>query len=200
MAQGRAGYLVHLALGAIFGIGLTLEHWLGLSQLTIALGTALIVGFACRLLAGFRNRSLGIYPLAALAGLAIGFLPFLTHVALESLFMWMGAFANRLVEIDHWLALIIGSFAGTFVFGQYLMWLSIFGIEQHQAFSVLAHPGYKHFVRLRVRRDGRTIDGWVLGKVDPLNAEDPVVLIDHFTWTNHGLSTGAKSAVLRGKL
>ena len=73
--------------------------------------------------------------------------------------------------------------------------LTVFGIEQHQAFAALAHPGYKHFVRVRVRRDGSGADAWVLGKVDPLSASDPVVLVDQFSWTNDGLSAGARSAM-----
>lgn len=60
------------------------------------------------------------------------------------------------------------------------------GLEQHQALSALAHPGYKHFVRLRVRSDGSGIDAWALGRVDPLASEkkDPVVLVDRFSWKN----------------
>ena len=41
-------------------------------------------------------------------------------------------------------------------------------------------------VRLRVRRDGSRVDGWVLGKVDPLGKKDQVVLVDRFTWRNPG--------------
>lgn len=196
MAQGRSGYLVHLAIGAIYAIGLGLDRWLGIPPLAIALGTALVVAFACRMLAGFRNRALGIYPLATLAGLAMGFLPHVTHMALSYAFTKAGIDASHIMAVEPWFALVIASFSAAFVFGGYLTLLTFFGIEQHQAFSVLSHPGYKHFVRLRVRRDGRTIDGWVLGKVDPLSASDPVVLVDRFTWTNDGLSTGAKSAIL----
>jgi hypothetical protein len=73
---------------------------------------------------------------------------------------------------------------GTLALGTYLMLLTILGLEQHQALSALAHPGYKHFLRLRVRGDGSAIDGWALGRVDPLHGKDPVVLVDKFTWTN----------------
>gem|GEM_PF-430892 len=199
MARGRSGYLVHLGIGAIYAIGLGLDRWIGLSQLSIAVGTVLVTAFVCRLFAGFRNRALGIYPLATLAGLVMGFLPFLTHLLLGWALVKMGGRASYIMAIEHWVAIVIAAFGAAFVFGMYLTALTIFGIEQHQAFSVLAHPGYKHFVRLRVRRDGRHIDGWVLGKVDPLSASEPIVLVDQFTWTNEGLSTGAKSAVFRGE-
>lgn len=197
MALGRSGYLVHLAVGAIYGIGFAVERMTSLSKLTIALSMSLVLFTACRLLAGFRNRSLGIYPLATGAGLAMGFLPFLTQEGLGYALMRFGAKASRILAFEEWICIIISAFVATLVFGAYLTALTLFGIEQHQAFSALAHPGYKHFVRLRVHRDGRTIDAWVLGKVDPLNAEDPVVLVDKFRWKNEGLSTGARSAVMR---
>ena len=41
--------------------------------------------------------------------------------------------------------------------------LTLLGLEQHHAFSALSCPGYKHFMRLRVRREGDAIDGWVIG-------------------------------------
>ena len=50
--------------------------------------------------------------------------------------------------------------------------------------SALAHPGYTHFVRLRVRRDGAAIVAWVRGGVDPLDSKDPVVLVDQFSWSS----------------
>ena len=68
--------------------------------------------------------------------------------------------------------------------GVFLTALTLFGLELHRAFSALAHPGYKHSVRLRVRKDGSAVDGWVLGRVDPLGARDSVVLVDRFTWKN----------------
>ena len=193
MALGRSGYLVHLAVGAIYGIGFAVERETSLSRLSIALGMSFVLGFACRLLAGFRKKSLGLYSLATLAGLAMGFLPFLTQRLLGYALTLFGASASRIMAFEEWIGIVIAAFAATFVFGAYLTALTFFGIEQHQAFSALAHPGYKHFVRLRVRRDGRTIDAFVLGKVDPLNAADPVVLVDKFSWKNEGVSAGAKS-------
>ena len=69
-------------------------------------------------------------------------------------------------------------------FGAFLMALTILGLEHNQAFSSLAHPGYKHFLRLRVRRDGSAVDGWVLGKIDTLDPKAEIVLVDRFTWNN----------------
>jgi len=79
------------------------------------------------------------------------------------------------------LASLVG---GALLFGLYLMALALCGLEHNQAAGVLSHPGYKHFIRMRVRRDGSAIDGWVIGKVDPLCPDDKPVLVDHFTWHN----------------
>ena len=45
---------------------------------------------------------------------------------------------------------------------------------------MLGHPGFKHFVRMRVGGDGR-IDAWVIGKDDTLS-DDPPEIIDAFRW------------------
>jgi hypothetical protein len=44
----------------------------------------------------------------------------------------------------------------------------------------LGHPGFKHFVRLYVRGDGR-VEAWVIGKQDTLGEGQPR-LIDRFEW------------------
>ena len=75
---------------------------------------------------------------------------------------------------------MIGVSAGAFVFGGYLALLTVLGYENLHAFTVLDSPGFKHFVRLRVRADGRGIDGWCIGAVDPLGERGKPVLVDHF--------------------
>ncbi len=76
--------------------------------------------------------------------------------------------------------LLVYAFLGSFVFGLFLATLAVSGIELQQAFTVLGHPGFKHFVRLRVSPDGR-IDAWVIGKDDPLADAGPW-LIDRWSW------------------
>ena len=73
-------------------------------------------------------------------------------------------------------------FAGTFVFGGYLALLTLLGYEHMQALTALDHPGFKHFVRLRVRADGSGIDAWCIGATDPLRAGQQPELVDHFVW------------------
>jgi len=66
--------------------------------------------------------------------------------------------------------------------GLYLAALTFFGIEKTQAFTAMDHPGYKHFVRLRVRADGSAVDGWCVGLADPLRPGEQPALVDTFTW------------------
>ena len=78
--------------------------------------------------------------------------------------------------------LLLTVFAATYVFGSYLAWLTRRGIEHSQAFTALDHPGYKHFLRLRVRADGKGIDGYCIGLTDPLGADAKPELVDTFSW------------------
>jgi len=197
IVHGRSGFLVHASVALALVPGFFLEALVGVRPLYVALATALVMGFGLRMLAGFRNRSFGVYTLALIAGLVLGFLPYFVQAAFFAAarhfdLAWLGGAAP-------WVAFAAGVYTGTLVVGTYLTALTIFGIEQHQAFAALAHPGYKHFVRLRVRKDGSAIDAWVFGKVDPLNASDPVVLVDQFSWKNQGLGSGARSAVLSSR-
>jgi hypothetical protein len=80
------------------------------------------------------------------------------------------------------LTLIATSVAGAWIFGAYLSLLTRLGLEQTQAFTALDHPGFKHFLRLRVRADGKGIDGYCIGLADPLREGEAPVLVDTFEW------------------
>jgi hypothetical protein len=69
---------------------------------------------------------------------------------------------------------------GPLIIGYFLLTLIVTGLEHHQAYAVLGHPGFKHFVRFCVHQDGH-VEAWTIGKVDTLGKEPPR-LIDHFTW------------------
>jgi len=194
IVHGRSGFLVHAGAALLYLPGFLSEAWGEVKPLHVALTTAAVAGFVCRMMAGFRNRSVGVYMLASVAGLLLGFLPFVVQASLAFVAHSFDI-AGRLAAIP-WVTFACGVYTGTLVFGTYLTALTVFGIEQHQAFSALAHPGYKHFVRVRVKKDGSGADAWVFGKVDPLDPADPVVLVDQFSWKNQGLGAGARSAVL----
>jgi hypothetical protein len=76
--------------------------------------------------------------------------------------------------------LVVYAFAAALVFGAFLATCALGGLEMQQVFTVLGHPGFKHFVRLRVSPGG-TVDAWVIGKDDPL-ADGPPCLVDRWTW------------------
>jgi hypothetical protein len=98
---------------------------------------------------------------------------------------------RRVTELEgaHWgnwseaaLVLLLAIPTSTFAFGAFLAMLSALGLENTLAITTLAHPGYKHFVRMRVRRDGSRVDAWVIGLADPLAPGARPVLVDQWSW------------------
>jgi hypothetical protein len=191
IVHGRSGFLVHFGLAIAYAPMFSMEMWRGGTSLWAAACTAVVVAVICLLIGGWRSKNaIRIGLLASLTGAVIGFLPIVIHLVIRPL---LGRFSLPFTGVAA-IELLIAVYLATLSFGTYLMLLTILGLEQHQAFSALAHPGYKHFVRLRVRSSGEAIDAWVLGKVDPLNPESDVVLVDHFTWQNQAARSGKKSA------
>jgi len=76
--------------------------------------------------------------------------------------------------------ILVYAFAAAFLFGLFLTSVAVTGLEAQQAFTVLGHPGFKHFVRMCVHPDGN-VETWVIGKDDPLDDRPPAV-VDKFTW------------------
>lgn len=180
---GSAGFLPHLGFLALFVlayfVGQELARHTGL-VVSGSILTTLFVGGVYAFIGGV-TRKLSVLPIALVAALvtvllSAGTIEFLSE-ALERfgttkplrLLLSAGTFA-------------MGVCAGTFVFGGYLSLLTRLGYENTQAFTVLDHPGFKHFVRLRVRADGSGIDGWCIGAADPLGEESEPVLVDRFSW------------------
>ncbi|MCC6554832.1 MAG: hypothetical protein IT372_17800 [Polyangiaceae bacterium] len=188
MARGRSGFLVHIALALAYAPTIVAATERGEPALTMAAVTALVLALIAWAIGGWRTgKALRIGALALLTGAVLGFLPVAAERLLGPALRGLGL-SPRLALLAAMIAVV---YAGVLIFGAYLTALTLLGLEQHQAFSALAHPGYKHFVRLRVRRDGSAVDGWVLGKVDPLHRADQVVLVDRFTWRNPGRASGA---------
>ncbi len=182
IVHGRSGFLVHAVVAATllptFGV-----MWMtGSSAPKTSLVTTIVAAVFCMLLGGWRQRPLPVAALSAATGVAVGLVAPVVHAA-------VGYAASRLAlhlapSVTAFAAYALSVYTGTLAVGTYLMMLTILGLEQHQAFSALAHPGYKHFVRLRVKRDGSRVHGWVFGRVDPLSKTDKVVLVDSFVWDN----------------
>lgn len=180
---GRAGYLPHFGLLALFVIAYVVSQRLheDISAIvTESVLATLFIGGLYAFIGGVRSR-LSVLPIALIAAaitvaLTIGSVQFL-DAALDRLDPWSPL--RFLLGLG---TLVIGVSTGTFVFGGYLALLTLLGFENTQAFTVLDHPGFKHFVRLRVRRDGSGIDGWCIGVADPLGERAQPVLVDRFAW------------------
>jgi hypothetical protein len=181
-ALGRAGWLLPAVLATGNAIALT-EHFRGgaRASATVALAISLIVAFGTALLVGWRrHRVARVVPFAGVLGLAIGGVPVAVGVAIDALAMRV---------MDHWGspvafagALALATAVSSFLFGVMLMLIARLGLNHAQAYAALGSPGYKHFLRLRVRAgDGGTsqVDGWVVGIVDPIARPSPV-LVDAF--------------------
>lgn len=177
IAHGRSGFVVHTVVAAAQAPIFLLQWWTHDAAGAVSVVVSVIAFVACFFLGGFRRKRLQIASLSAICGATIGVLPWVVFAGMKYVHL-----ARSLWLVAAGLSASV--YIGTLAIGTYLMLLTILGLEQHQAFSALAHPGYKHFVRLRFAKDGSHADGWVFGRVDPLKSDDPVALVDKFRWTN----------------
>ena len=104
-------------------------------------------------------------------GLAVSLAPLLLRKL--ALILSHGVYHDGMVVAGH-------AALGAFLLGAFLMILALTGLEHEEGFAALGHPGFRHFVRIRIDPSGG-LEAWVIGKDDPL-APGPPVLIDHFTW------------------
>jgi hypothetical protein len=172
---GRAGYLVHMAAALLAFIELAVgwHHWTRLLGMSVAT-TAAIVWMLYAIAGHQRAHPRRVVAVAIPFGAALGLLP----VGL-SMLLYRTAHAVPLFGRDT-VIIALYAFAAALLFGFFLALCALGGLEMQQVFTVLGHPGFKHFVRLRVSPDG-AIDAWVIGKDDPL-AEGPPCLVDRWTW------------------
>lgn len=184
VASGRSGFLPHLVLLALFAPALGLgAGWGGTAA---AVGTASVVAgglsaVVCALLGGIqKGRVVGVGLLAGAAGVLTGLVPMVTSLALLKAFDLGNLPATPLLFGAT--SLVLAVLFGALVFGAFLAALTRLGYDHYEAFTALGHPGYKHFVRLRIRADGAGVDGWCLGLEDPLAPGERPVLVDTFTW------------------
>jgi hypothetical protein len=169
---GSAGFILHIgfALLAAFELGMAAR---GTTSLVVA-ACLVATGLAAALYANVGRNRAHPFAVAAVAvpfGVALGLLPMSLRLALP-----------RIVPAIDWDigVLVVYAFLGALGIGLFLATSAILGLEHQQAFSVLSHPGFKHFVRMCVHPDGR-IEAWTIGKDDPVAAGEPA-LIDRFEW------------------
>ncbi len=178
IALGRSGILPHLALVLLFVPMLPVGT--DASALVALIVVALIATPLYALIGGIRRSGAPTLLLAIIAGALTAALPLAASRGLQALLDTTGR--TLPVAAVAGVSLIVAVFAGALVFGSFLALSTALGLENTQAFTALDHPGFKHFVRLRVRADGSAVDGWCLGLVDPLDRNAEPVLVDAFTW------------------
>ncbi|HEX3594947.1 MAG TPA: hypothetical protein VHU80_07595 [Polyangiaceae bacterium] len=181
----RSGLLPH----AVFALLLFPLVWptRGAFHMATFLAAWLMASAALALIGGARRRPAAVVLATALAAIICAScvaLRYGFHVALPRLDPTVRFFIVPEVQ------LAVAAFVGAFLFGTYLVLLTLFGYENTQAFTALDHPGYKHFVRLRIRRDGSAIDGFCIGLVDPVKSSEGPLLVDSFTWKSRPSEQG----------
>ncbi|MBK7583496.1 MAG: hypothetical protein IPI67_25305 [Myxococcales bacterium] len=183
VAVGRSGFLPHWVMLALFapafGLGMATFKWVG-SHLAGPLAVALVGTLIYSLIGGLRQHGPRVLGLAFLAASVTALLPFGAFPLMRELRELVALPQSRALLVGG--SLLLSSFGGAFVFGCYLALLTRLGYEHTQAFTALDHPGFKHFLRLRVRADGSAIDLWCIGLADPLASDARPVLVDATTF------------------
>ncbi len=182
--MGRAGFIPHLVLLLLFAPALGLGLWASKTDVGVFVATALaavVTAIGCAFIGGIQvNKSRAVAALSAALGLWIAFVPIVTSELFE---LFVGLVGVRYgPRVDAALVLVIAVLSGAFAFGAFLAALSALGLESTQAMTALGHPGFKHFVRMRVRRDGSRVDAWTIGLQDPLARAAKAVLVDRWSW------------------
>jgi len=182
IAFGRSGFLPHLLLLGLFAPAVTFgtraweRHHVIVSMpilVTLVLTTILA------LIGGVRRRP-SVLPFAFVSAAFVAFFPVFFSFGIGRALDELGLTTPTVIVAA--MTLVAAVLGGTWVFGAYLSLLTRLGYEHTQAFTALDHPGFKHFVRLRLRADGRGIDGYCLGLTDPLGKDQHPVLVDTFQW------------------
>ena len=169
---GKAGWFVHVAIGVVTLLFCALLACPLDRAGLLAAGGVLLVGAVLGARAAFGPR-------ATFAALVLGLAIAATPLALGWFYPAPLLFAGDVVPV------LLSAIGAGLLGGTAAAWAVVHlarrGIDNYLAWAALAHPGFKHFLRLRVRADGSAIDAWCLGLRDPCAAREPVVLVDQFT-------------------
>lgn len=186
LAIGRSGFIPHAALAFLytlsFVVGATIPRDVG-APVGAPLATFFLSTAVLSLIGGLRRRPRPVVALAAVFALLLTALPIPAALLLQQARLFLPSAVPTWALAAALLATMV--MTGVGLVGAYLALLTRFGLEETQAFTTLDHPGFKHFVRLRVRADGSGVDGWCLGLVDPLREGEEPVLVDRFCWRPH---------------
>jgi len=182
LACGRSGFLPHIGLLLLFTPAVALGGRLyARAEVSIAATVVItLLLWAIFALVAAAPRRKPVLPLALGAAVVVALIPIVASLVVRATLARLGPLAPPVVVSLATLAL--AAFAGTLVFGGFLALLTVTGHEHLQALTALDHPGFKHFVRLRVRADGSGVDAWCIGATDPLGADQQPELVDAFSW------------------
>jgi hypothetical protein len=186
LAVGNAGWVITAVFGVADGLALRAFFRSGVeSGVIVALTTSIVVALGTASLIGNRKRRVRVAMFSLLFGLVTGALPVAIGIlARRAGFIELGhSVAGRLAAV--WIAILVSTLVSGAAFGVMLATIARLGLNLSQPFAALGEPGFKHFVRLRIREPATgpaVVDGFVIGVVDPLGGTPPV-LVDHFTWT-----------------
>jgi hypothetical protein len=188
-AIGRAGWLLSGALGiAVFiGMWLYVRHgWV--AMVTSASVVTILIAITTALLIGWRGRRAHrVIPFALANGAMIGVTPLVLATGVERMGTALTGAHGSIVVLPFLVAVLLGTLSSGFAFGAMLTIIARLGLNHAQPFAALGLPGYRHFVRMRVRETGEKsiVDAFVIGAIDPLGPPDgggKPVLVDTFRW------------------
>jgi hypothetical protein len=171
LAAGTAGFLPHGLFALLAGLTLILGRGPVSTALVVAAITVFVtvgLSFAVRTRI---QRPAPTWAVSALFGVILSLGPLGLRFLLQHVLPRFSGF---------WPVVLGQAFLGSFVFGMFLLVLELTGIDHQHGFAVLGHPGFRHFVRLCVHPSGK-VEGFVIGKDDPLGEGAPVI-VDRFVW------------------
>jgi len=184
LARGRSGLLPHFSFLLLYAPQVLLGRALARAGgVAVAIGTTILLGAVFALLGGAnRQRPVrrSVVPLAFAAAAVEALIPVAASLLVSAARPHITAAVSSLAL--SLMALAAAAITGALAFGALLTLFTLFGFDHFQALTALDHPGFKHFVRLRVRADGSGIDGWCIGLADPLRPGARPELVDHFEW------------------
>ena len=146
-----------------------------MTSVVVAIGTAFLIGN--------RRRMARVVAFSVAFGLATGALPVALGVAARAagLEEMGGTRIGRVAVI--WISVLASTLASGAAFGAMLATIARLSLNLSQPFAALGEPGFKHFVRMRVREPGdRTGDRRGLRhRRRRSRRRSPPVLVDRFT-------------------
>jgi len=186
VARGGAGWVVTAVFGVADAVAL-LPAGLGIRPMSLELAAAIGVSVAvgAGLLVGWRRHRLGrVVAFSLLLGLVVGALPVVLGLGLDAAGVRELGHGNVRETLTWVAAWTLATWTSGFAFGGLLQLIASLGLNHAQPYAALGEPGYKNFLRLRIREDATgktTIDAFAIGQVDPVRGS-AAVLIDSFRW------------------